>query len=841
MGRAVAVLPCPSSSRHHPHSVGPYQGRKFGNIVCNAGILLFLLFVASVRHAPAQCMNIAGPWSASESGTVTLTITAMGQTETDTEPVSVSGNINMTQTGQCTFQYQPIPIGCGSWCEQNPQMLTRSVSVSGNNVQISGVFVVINYAEAQQQCVTINSVYPNTYTASGQVTTNAIDVSTMNLTGTGNAAVTGTIQYPCQQGQTYSFTLTITASTTAAYTASGLLPTTQLLVTPHGPGAVRSQDGFLYCDSECALNYVTGTTVDLIAQRYAFSLLRGWEGCDSGQQETCSVTMTHARSVQAAFAAIYVMEIWTEGSGGGTVSSGDGLIRNCTGFCLQDYEAGSILTLTATPSQGSTFIGWDSCPSGQGNRCAITANQDTQIAAYFSKSGANTLSVVTQGIGNVTSADGQINCGPYCSGSYSGRVTTLTATPGYGANTNWTGCDSSNGNSCSLLVRTPRTVTATFTGGLPALRFVPVAPCRVADTRNENGTFGGPPISGSTSRDFPIPQSGCNIPSTALAYSLNVTAVPKGYLGYVTIWPAGLPRPGVSLMNSYDGRIKANAAILPAGDAAHHQAVSVYATDTTDVAIDINGYFEAVGNNSALAFYPVAPCRIADTRNPNGPLGGPYMSAKSTREFPVRTSGCNLPQTAQAYSMNFTVVPRGPLNFLTVWPSDQGQPWVSTLNAPTGQTTANAAIVPAAKNGGDISAYVTNDTDLVIDVNGYFAPAGQGGLSLYPVPPCRVLDTRSSSGISFAELTVNVAGSPCPQPLTAQAYAFNATVVPTVELGYLSLWPDGQPQPWVSTLNASDGAVTSNMAIVPASNGLIDSFVSNLSHLLLDISGYFAP
>ena len=60
-------------------------------------------------------------------------------------------------------------------------------------------------------------------------------------------------------------------------------------------------------------------------------------------------------------------------------------------------------------------------------------------------------------------------------------------------------------------------------------------------------------------------------------------------------------------------------------------------------------------------------------------------------------------------------------------------------------------------------------------------------------------------------------------PATAQAYVFNATVVPSGALGYLTLWPDGQSQPVVSTLNAIDGAITSNMAIVPNSNGKIDA------------------
>jgi hypothetical protein len=66
-------------------------------------------------------------------------------------------------------------------------------------------------------------------------------------------------------------------------------------------------------------------------------------------------------------------------------------------------------------------------------------------------------------------------------------------------------------------------------------------------------------------------------------------------------------------------------------------------------------------------------------------------------------------------------------------------------------------------------------------------------------------------------------------------------VVPPGPLGFLTLWPQGATQPLVSTLNAIDGSITSNMAIVPTTNGSVSAFSSNPAHLILDISGYFAP
>jgi len=369
-------------------------------------------------------------------------------------------------------------------------------------------------------------------------------------------------------------------------------------------------------------------------------------------------------------------------------------------------------------------------------------------------------------------------------------------------------------------------------------RFVPITPCRIADTRNANGPFGGPTMPGQTARDFVIPNSACAIPATATAYSLNVAVVPTKALGYLTAWPTGQPQPQVATLTS-DGRIKSNAAIIPSGA---NGAISLFVTDSTDVVLDINGYFIPSNSASALAFYPVTPCRIADTRNATGPLGGPSLLSGGTRTFPILSSPCGVPATSQAYSLNFAAVPKGPLGYLTAWPTGRSQPTVASLNAPTGTVVANAVIVPAG-TGGSVDVFSTNPTDLVIDLDGYFAPAGTGGLSLYTLAPCRVLDSRLPAGTPPFSTTkkVNVMGSGCGVPAAAQAYVFNATVVPPGPLGYITMWPQGEPQPTVATLNALDGAITSNLAIVPANNGSISVFPFNPTQLVLDLFGYFAP
>ncbi len=68
---------------------------------------------------------------------------------------------------------------------------------------------------------------------------------------------------------------------------------------------------------------------------------------------------------------------------------------------------------------------------------------------------------------------------------------------------------------------------------------------------------------------------------------------------------------------------------------------------------------------------------------------------------------------------------------------------------------------------------------------------------------------------------------------------FNATVYPRGLLGYLTLWPDGEPQPVVA--NLVDGTITSNMAIIPNLDGYTDAYASNTTQLALDIMTYFAP
>ncbi len=527
---------------------------------------------------------------------------------------------------------------------------------------------------------------------------------------------------------------------------------------------------------------------------------------------------------------------------------------NVASACSWGYDAsGSYWAYpfgTITPVTGSASVVMEVQGNGGAARSTtltiagqtVTVNQSASTCTYTLSSSAQTFSQIG-GTGSVA-----LTTDPSCAWTIQSSTAWLTvtsptsgsgpATIQYAVAPNPAVISPFTAASGTLYVAGSATFSVSQQYEAQSLSFVPVTPCRVADTRNPTGPFGAPYVAAGTTRTLNLPSSSCGIPATAEAYSLNVTVVPHHGLSYLTLWPTGISQPFVSLLNS-DGRVKAVAAIVPAGA---NGSVNFFATDDTELIVDINGYF-IPATSTALSFYPLTPCRVADTRTANGTFGGPLLSPGQTRDFPVLASSCAIPTNAQTYSLNFTAVPQTTgIGFLSTWPTGLIRPGVSTLNDPTVTVVANAAIVPAGTNG-DINVYSSDVTNLVVDINGYFAPPSSAGLYFHTLSPCRVLDTRSNGTNQplTGSMSVQVAGS-CGVPATAQAVVLTTTVVPVTSLGYLSLWPSGSAQPLVSTLNADDEVITSNMAIVPmSSSGAISAYASSATHLILDISGYFAP
>ena len=79
--------------------------------------------------------------------------------------------------------------------------------------------------------------------------------------------------------------------------------------------------------------------------------------------------------------ASYTLTVNTGGSGSGTISPAPG---------NYSYKAGSAVTLTATPLQGSLFSGWSGAASGTTNPLTITMNGNTSLTANFSVQSSDT-------------------------------------------------------------------------------------------------------------------------------------------------------------------------------------------------------------------------------------------------------------------------------------------------------------------------------------------------------------------------------------------------------------------------------------------------------------------
>jgi hypothetical protein len=121
-------------------------------------------------------------------------------------------------------------------------------------------------------------------------------------------------------------------------------------------------------------------------------------------------------------------------------------------------------------------------------------------------------------------------------------------------------------------------------------------------------------------------------------------------------------------------------------------------------------------------FVAMTPCRVVDTRAGSLPFGGGPFAASETRTIPMPTStACTIPATAVAYSLNIAVLPVGTnMRFLTAWDTGSTQPNSSTLNDKAGLITSNSAVVPAGTSG-SINIFVTDPTNVLIDINGYYA------------------------------------------------------------------------------------------------------------------------
>jgi hypothetical protein len=123
------------------------------------------------------------------------------------------------------------------------------------------------------------------------------------------------------------------------------------------------------------------------------------------------------------------------------------------------------------------------------------------------------------------------------------------------------------------------------------VQFYALAPCRVADTRNAPGPYGGPPLAGGASRSFVL-AGRCGIPPTATAVSFNFTVTQPAAAGDLRVFPGGAALPLVSALNWSPGQTRANNAVGALGSSGDVTVRVDQTSGTVQLVIDVNGYFQ---------------------------------------------------------------------------------------------------------------------------------------------------------------------------------------------------------------------------------------------------------
>ncbi|WP_270887315.1 hypothetical protein [Pedococcus sp. 5OH_020] len=395
---------------------------------------------------------------------------------------------------------------------------------------------------------------------------------------------------------------------------------------------------------------------------------------------------------------------------------------------------------------------------------------------------------------------------------------------------------------------TPQT-SAGGVGSTPvgASRFVPGAPTRAMDTRTGFRTTQGAIGSGQT-RVLQV-TGFAGVPAGARAVVMNLTATQASAAGYLTVWPAGTARPGVSNLNiQRAGQTIPNAATvqLPASG-----EVAIYAQHRTHVVIDILGYYQAATNVASGRFRTVWPARLLDTRTG----GAAQVPAGGTVEIRVLGRGGVPSAHVGSVVLNVTYTQALAAGFVTAYAAGTPRPGTSNLNVPGAGSTAANFVVAALGANGAVTLYTSAPTHLLVDVGGYYTndTATPGGDGLFvPVRPARAIDSRAcclplDPGEQWIRQVSGKAGVPA---TGAFAVLLNLTGTQAVAPGYLRVFPltTTGPPPATSTLNLEHaGDTRANLAVAQlgqttfqgAQTGWLTFQSQRGAHVIADVAGWF--
>ena len=374
----------------------------------------------------------------------------------------------------------------------------------------------------------------------------------------------------------------------------------------------------------------------------------------------------------------------------------------------------------------------------------------------------------------------------------------------------------------------------------PAARaFSAVEPFRALDTRpHQSGVLDVPKSKVGNNDVLDVTLTGLGgVPSSGVAaVSMNVTVVDSVAAGFVTAYPCG-DVPPTSSVNFAAGQIVANSVIAAVSDAGH---VCFFSNAPTDIVVDVNGWYP-----SGSGFTSVSPVRAVDTRLGDTRLGDTRVGSGTVLDVPLAGTSGPMPGTVVAVSMNVTVDGPSTAGFLTVYPCG-AVPDSSSVNFVAGRTVANAVITPVS-SAGDVCIYSSADTDVIVDVNGWFEP----GASFNPVAPARTFDTRPGHGGALDVAKRKVDGGSVLDVLVdglfgqsvaghVAAVSMNVTVDGAQDAGYVAVFPCGS-MPEVSSVNFVSGQTVANAVIAPVSaSGHVCFYSSVPADVVVDVNGWFS-
>ncbi|WP_182111770.1 MULTISPECIES: SpoIID/LytB domain-containing protein [unclassified Actinotalea] len=356
--------------------------------------------------------------------------------------------------------------------------------------------------------------------------------------------------------------------------------------------------------------------------------------------------------------------------------------------------------------------------------------------------------------------------------------------------------------------------------------YVPVTPTRLVDTRTTVQSLGaGQRADVTVLGRAGVPTSGVT------AVVLNVTAVGAVTDTHLRIWPAGLPMPGASVLNTDARRTQASMVTVGVGG---DGKISIFnAAGTTHYLVDVLGYYTTDLGGSAR-FTPVDPVRAFDSRS------GAPLTDGATRVVDVATVLGVPASSLGAVTVNVTSTRASGNGYVVAYGSG-ALPATSTVNLAPGADVANRAVVPVVD--GKISLTLKGaGAHAVVDVVGWYAQPGVVTGTLFtPIQPSRLLDTRSGAPFGPREVrSVLVTGGQV--PANAKAVAGTLTAVnQSAPVTHARLWPAGLPLTPTSDVNSGSGRTQANAVVVPVGAGGRVSLYNDqgTSHLILDAVGYF--